>query len=122
MEDHFDKLLYLVVGVIYLFLNKSKSSTADKKTVIDKPSEHQPSSTASKNWTHTWEDEAPKAPVVKKTLPQTVVKKMSTYPVHHTTPKLAAQQQPSKKVDRVLRRHSSWKKAIIMVELIQPYA
>jgi len=122
MEDHFDKLLYLIVGVIYLFLNNSKSSNADKKTMVGTPSEHQPAPTTDKNWPNTWEEKAPKARGIQKPWTQTVVKEMSPSPVRHTIPQLATQQPPSKKTDRVLRRYSNWKKAIIMAELIQPYA
>jgi hypothetical protein len=122
MEDHFDKLFYLVVGVVYLFFNKSKNSNADERTVIDKPFKHQPSSTTSKNWANTWEDEASKAPVVKKSLPQTAIRKVPPRPMHKTTAHSATQQPHSKKTDRKLRRYGSWQKAIIMGEVIQPYS
>jgi hypothetical protein len=124
MEDHFDKLLYLVIGVIYLlFFNNAKSDNASKRTEADEPSEHQPAPTANPNWTNTWENKAPRAPVERKTLPRAVTKKASPYPVHRSTSQLATQQlPPSRKIDRVLHRYSGWKKAVIMAELIQPRA
>lgn len=121
MEDHFDTLLYLIVGVIYLVFNNAKSSNANKKTVIDTPSKHQQAPTAGTHWPDTWEGEAHKAPVVKNPLAPTDIKKVSPYPIHHTPPQPATQQPSGKKIDRVLRRYSSWKKAVIMAELIQPY-
>ncbi len=121
MEDHFDTLLYLIVGIIYLVFNNAKSSNADKKTVIDMPSKHQQAPTAGANWPSTWEGEAHKAPVVKKPLSQTAIKKVSPYPVHHPPLQPTTQQPSGKKIDRVLRRYSGWKKAVIMAELIQPY-
>jgi hypothetical protein len=120
MKDHFDTLIYLVVGVIYLMINNAKSSNDDKKTEVDKPSEHQPAPTSRTNWTSTWEDKAPKAPAARKILSQTVTKKASLHPVHRTTPQLAPQQPPIRKIDSVLCRYSSWKKAVIMVELFHP--
>jgi hypothetical protein len=98
MEDHFDKLFYLVVGVVYLFFNKSKNSNADERTVIDKPFKHQPSSKTSK------------------------IRKVPPRPMHKTTAHSATQQPHSKKTDRKLRRYGSWQKAIIMGEVIQPYS
>lgn len=120
MEDHFDTLLYLVVGIIYLIIKKAKSGDDDEKTVVYKPSEHQTATKTRTNWASTWEDKAPRAPAVRKDLSQIVTKQASLYPAHRTTPQLATQQPPSKHIDRVLRRYSSWKKAVIMVELFHP--
>ena len=120
MEDHFDKLIYLVVGIIYFMLNNSKSDNADDKTVIDQPSECQPAPTSSTKWANTWKHEAKNIPGAGGTLSQTVIKKISPNAIRRTPPQLATQQPSSKKIDRVLRRYGSWKKAIIMAELMQP--
>ena len=122
MEDHFDKLLYLVVGLIYFFLKNSNSRNADKPTVTDKPSGQQPAPVARTNWPDTWVDEAQEEPVVKKPLLQTAIKEVSPHPGHAPTTRLAAPQLTDKKIDRVLRRYGGWQKALIMGELIQPYS
>jgi hypothetical protein len=122
MKDHFDTLIYLVVGVIYLMIKNAKSGNDDQKTVIDKPFEHPPAPKTRTNWANTWEDKAPKVPAARKNLLQPVTKKESLYPAHRATPQLATQQPPGKKIDRVLRRYSSWKKAVIMVEFFHPRA
>jgi secreted Zn-dependent insulinase-like peptidase len=122
MKDHFDTLIYLVVGVIYLMIKNARSGNDDKKTVVDKPLEYQPAPKTRTNWANTWEDKASKAPAARKNLSQTVTEKASLYATQRTTPQLASQQPPSKKIDRVLRRYSSWKKAVIMIELFHPRA
>jgi hypothetical protein len=121
MENYFDKqLLYLVVGIIYLIIKNKKSSNGDKKTEVNKPYEHPPAPTTTTNWANTWEDKAPRAPAERTPLSRTITKKTLPHPTHRTTPQPAAQQPPSKKIDRVLHRYGSWKKAVIMVELFHP--
>jgi len=121
MEDHFDKLLYLVVGIIYFFLNKAKNRDADERPVTDKPSERRPAPTTSTDWADTWRNDAQEAPV-KRPLLQTSIAKVLPSPVHSSTTQPTDQQPRGKKIDRVLRRYSGWKKAMIMGELIQPYS
>jgi hypothetical protein len=50
MEDHLDKLLYLAVGVVYLFLNNAKGRHAEKQTVADEASGSRPTPEANANW------------------------------------------------------------------------
>jgi hypothetical protein len=108
MEDQFDKLLYLVVGVIYFYLHKAKNRNAEKQTIPDTPSERPSAPTTSTDWENTWGNDAQDAPVRK--------------PLLQTTTHPAAQQPHGKKIDSVLRRYGGWKKAMIMRELIQPYS
>ena len=119
MEDHFDKLLYLIVGLIYFFLNHARSSDTEKQTIEDRPSGPQTVPTTNTDWSNTWEDKTQKAPI-RKFRPQPITKKKPSLPVHHTT-QLATQKQPGQKINHALRRYSGWKKAIIMSELIRPY-
>ena len=122
MEDHFDKLLYLVVGVIYFYLHKAKNRNAEKQTIPDTPSERPSAPTTSTDWENTWGNDAQNAPV-KKPLRQTAMAaKRPLLPEHNTATYPAAQQLHGKKIDSVLRRYGGWKKAMIMHELIQPYS
>ena len=118
MEDHFNKLLYLVVGVIYFFLKNEKSRNTEKQTVVDRTSGPQPVPAAEANWPNTWDHKTQEAPGGKKSLLQTSIKKVPPHPVHKTT----TQQPRGKKTDRMLRRYGNWQKAIIMGEVIQPYS
>jgi hypothetical protein len=120
MENHLDKLLYLVVGVIYLFLNNAKSRHAEKQTVADEAPESQPATEAHADWLNTWGSEVQETPVVKKPLLQTTTTKRPLLSAHNTTTHPAAQQPLGKKMDHRLRRYGSWQKAIIMGELLQP--
>ncbi len=119
MEDHFDKLIYLVVGVIYFVLNKAKNREADKQPVTDKPSERQPAPIATTDWAHTWSNETQETPV-KRPLLQTSITKGLPRPAHSTNAQLAIPKPGGKKIDHVLSRYGSWQKAMMMGELIQP--
>jgi hypothetical protein len=121
MKDHFDTLLYLVVGAVYLYLKKAKNRNAEKQTIPDTPSEPLPAPTTSTDWRDAWRNDTQEA-LVKKPLLQTAIAKRPLPAEHHTTPHPAAQQPHGKKIDRVLRRYGGWKKAIILGELIQPYS
>jgi hypothetical protein len=121
MEDHFDKLLYLVVGVVYFFLNKAKNRDAGEQPMTDHPPKYRPAPAASTDWENTWASDTQEAPV-EKSLLQTSIAKRPLLPEHHTATHPAAQKPQGKKIDRVLRRYGGWKKAVIMGELIQPYS
>ena len=121
MEDHFDKLLYLIVGIVYLFLNKAKNRDDEKRAMPSQPSEHQPASTASVDGPSTWKDGNSKRPG-RQPLFKTSIEKMPPRPVRNAAAQRATQQLPSKKTGRVLRRYSGWRGAMIMSELIQPYS
>ncbi len=121
MEDHFDKLFYLIVGAIYFFLKSSNSRNTDQEPMKSKPFEHQPTPTADTDWSDTWANETQKVPVSRKPLLKTAIKEVLPYPDHASTTRLSTPQPTDRKRDRVLRRYNGWKKAIVMSELIRPY-
>lgn len=122
MEGHFDKLLYyLIVGVIYLFLNNAKSRHAEKQTVANKDSESQPAPAAHTNWPNTRRSEVQET-LVKKLPRQTTIAKRPLPAEHGTTTHPSAQKPHGKRIDRRLRQYGSWKKAIIMSELLRPHS
>lgn len=119
MEGHFDKLLYLIVGVIYLFLNNAKSRHAEKQTVAKKDAESQPAPAARTNWPDIRNSEVQETLVVKNPSLQTAISKRPLPPEHDTTTHPAAQKPYGKRIYRRLRQYGSWKKAIIMNELLR---
>jgi hypothetical protein len=110
----------LIVGVIYLFLNNAKSHHAEKQTVANKDSESQPAPAAHTHWPDTRNREVQETLVVKNPSLQNTIAKRLLPPERDTTIHLAAQKPYGKRIDRRLRQYGSWKKAIIMGELLQP--
>jgi hypothetical protein len=121
MEDYFDNLIYLVVGIIYLVINKTKNRKEDKKLVADRPSEQRPVPAASTGEPGTWRHELQETPIRKPWL-QTSIPKVPPYTIHSTTSQPAGQRPSVKKVDRVRCRYGGWKKAIIMGEVIRRHS
>jgi hypothetical protein len=119
MEDHFDKLLYLIGGIIYLFLNNAKSRHAERQTIENKDSESQPAQVAHTNWPDTRNREVQET-LVKKLPQQPTIAKRKLPSENDTTIHPPTQKPHGKRIDRRLRQYSSWKKAIIMGELLQP--
>lgn len=105
MEDGFDKLLYLVISILYAIFTYSK-----KRTRRESPETHLPPSTTAPAW-------------------EEAVKKETPLPVHYATVKTpsasilpsapSAAQQPPKK--RILGRYKGWKKAVVMGEVMRTY-
>jgi len=122
MEDHFETLLYLVVGVVYFLINNTKSRDVEKETLPHRPSKHQPTlADDSIDGAKTLRNDTQET-LVAKPLLRTDVKKVLPRAVHSTHAQLATQQFPSPKKERLLYRQNGWRKAIIMGELIQPYS
>ena len=122
MGDHFETLLYLVVGVIYFLIKNVKSRDVEKETIPHQPSKHQPTlADDGIDRAKTWRNDTQETPLAKPFL-RTDVKKVLPRVVHSTNAQLATHHPPSKKTERLLYRHSGWRKAIIMGELIQPYS
>jgi len=121
MEDYVETLIYLVVGVVYLLIKNSNSRRVDEQQTVDHPSEHSPRPTSSLGPSSTWVEEAQEAPLAKVPLQKIGMESGSPRPRHSSPIARTVQQPTDKKVGRVLRRYSGWKKAVIMGELIQPH-
>lgn len=121
MEDQFDKVLYLIVGIIYFFLKNSNSRNADTQPVAGKRAKHLPAPTSNTNRPDIWTSEVQEVPIAKKPLLKNKIDEVPPHPGQTPLAKAITQQPTDKKVDRMLRRYSSWKKVMIMSELIRPY-
>ena len=117
MEDHFENLLYLAVGVVYLVLK----NWAGRQPIADKHVKSSPTPATNTNEFNTRKGAPPKALGVKKPLPQHKMERVVPYHRHIPFAKEITKQPTDKKIDRILRRYNGWKKAIVMREFIKPY-
>jgi len=122
MDDRFNMLLYLIIGVIYFFLKRENGHSADQQPADDKHTERQESApVASTDQSSAWASEARRVPVAKKPLLRDKIERKLLHPGPLRLTKERTKHPTDKKVDRVLRRYDGWKKAIVMGELIRPY-
>ncbi len=125
MEDNSSKLLYLVVAGIYYVVKyvvkNATSSTTEEWATTDEPVEPPSQPVPRENWANTWEEKVRKPPTPAPYLHTPKAMAMAR-PIAQTMAKPTLQQTSPPKAERLLRRYSGWKKAIIMHEIIQPYA
>lgn len=120
MEDYVDKLIYLVVGIVYFLIKNSNDRSVDHQPGEDHPANHPSAPTSSVGPPSTWDREAPQAPLTKVPLQRIGLESGSLHP-GHTPPAAQTTQQPTdREISRTLCRYSGWKKAVIMSEIIQP--
>src|SRR3569832_1527025 len=121
MEDYFEKLFYLVLGIIYLLLNKAKNQNSKEETIPDSTLRPRstPTSKTNTGWVGTRKNHAratQKTPRVQTPLTQTTIKKRIPSLQENNTTFPTFQHLPEKIIDRVLCRDSTWQKAVIMGE------
>lgn len=119
MEDGFDKLLYLLISILYAIFSYGKKRTRQKPDEIPLPP-----STAAPDWEDDWDEEIE---MITPAWEETVEEAHAS--IHHppaitsafpVQPKPSAvQSQP--KIEQVLGRYKGWKKTVVMSELIRPY-
>ena len=124
MEDFFVKIFFLIIiSAVPAILRHLKKLDTEEQPAEDRPEDFLPPSASEPNWGDAGEEAAQEVPP--NTLyPQATTTPTASSPVHpklHSTPQAASQKTVQPKIDRVLRRYSGWKKAIIMHELIRPY-
>ena len=120
MEDHLDKILYLIIGIAYMIFSKSKNRNTEQPPEADMPEDLLPPAAPATDWIDAGEQAVQEAPAT--TLyPQATRTKASPTPVH-PKPHNTSQKQPQPQIKRLLSQYSGWKKAMIMHELIRPHA
>ena len=121
MEEYFDKLLYLVVGIIYFALTNVKKQNTEERPATNTPSVPPATPAARTDRVDMQGNQIQYVPQ-SAPLPQTSIAKTPLCLAHSTSTQSSIQQRPGKKTERIFHQYRGWKKAIIMSELIQPYA
>lgn len=104
--DHLDKIVLIIAGIVWVSRYVDWVFRGDAE---ERPAQEVPA------WGATQEKPATTP------YPQATPPALSpVYPQPHSTPKAAAQQQSQPTKDRVLSRYSGWKRAIVMQEIMRP--
>ncbi len=117
MEDVFVRIFFLMLTLaIPAILNRLKRFGIEEQEAEDRADEDfSPSSASIPAERNTQKEATQKIPV---TTPPT-----SPHPLHakaNNAPQLTSQQPVQPKIDRILRRYSGWKKALIIHEIMRP--
>lgn len=112
MEDRFDKIFYLVISIIYMVFSYIKKNAPKEQPTAQMTQDTLPPLPAALDWESPWKEVLQKTPAPARYTQQPIPStNISRQPVTH--------QQP--KIERVLNRYTSLKKAIVMSEIIRPY-
>ena len=113
MEDHFDKILYLIIGILYIIFSHSNKHAPEEQPIEEAEDTLPPLPSAS-DWGDRWDQR-------RETTTPVWDKKIEIAPAPNLQPKPALPLKPATTTRR-LNRYNGWKKAIVMSEILRPYS